>query len=70
MHEPMVCDVNKKKDLLVAFHGQWILAYKENDAVKRAREMVCNMPFTLWLDHYPIDSLIICYILYTTLDSI
>jgi hypothetical protein len=70
MHEPMVCNVNKKGDSLVAFHGQWIPAYRENDAMKKAKEMVCNMPFTLWLDHNPIDSLIICYIIYTTLDSI
>jgi hypothetical protein len=51
MHEPMVCDVNRKGYPLVAFHGQIIPAYRENDAMKRAREMVCNMPFTLWLDH-------------------
>lgn len=60
----------KKGNPLVAFHGQWTLAYRENDAMKRAREMVCNMPFTLWLDHNPIDNLIIYYIIYTTLDSI
>ncbi len=69
-HELMVCDVNEKKDPLVAFHGQWIHAYRENDAMKRARKMVCNMPFTLWLDHNPIDNLLICYIVYTTLNLI
>jgi hypothetical protein len=51
MAEPMVQDVQQKRDPLVGFHGQHVLFYKEGDVAKEVSEVICNVLFASWLKH-------------------
>jgi len=51
MAEPMVQDVQQKRDPLVGFHGQHVLFYKEGDVAKEVGEVICIVLFASWLEH-------------------